>query len=348
MKRAICLFLIFIANGVIADDDVTMPNDPLFNKQWGLHNAESGYDIGALSAWQIERGDKNIAVVVMGTGVNYLHPDLVNNMWKNPREIAANGIDDDNNGYIDDIHGVNAINGTGDPMDDHGHETFVAGIIGAEVNNGIGIAGIMHHVSIIACKFLDKNGAGTTEAAIKCLEYVEDLAKNGDVKIVATNNAWGGGEYDEALERAIKRQRDLGILFVTGAGSQAKNLDHEPVYPASYDVSNIIVVGKMSPNGRHVMSSSTGPNTVHLSAPGAKLMSTWLKDGYKELSGSFSTAYASGILGLIQSQNPFFSYSQLKHILVASAKKLPEEVDQAGYISGGYAHAQAALEYWRF
>jgi serine protease len=324
----------------------TTPNDPLFSKQWGWYNNEYGYDIGALGAWQIEKGSKNIAIVIIGTGVDYTHPDLKNNMWVNPGEIAGNGIDDDNNGYIDDIHGVNVIDGTGDPMDDVGHETAIAGIIGAEANNGIGIAGVMHYVSLIACKFLSASGTGSTHDAIKCFNYVESLAKrnNTGATIIATNNSWGGDSFSAALEEAIQRQRDLGILFVTTAGNDALNLDEHPIYPASYDVANIIVVGKLERDGHHRESGSFGPNTVHLAAPGAGLVSTWINGTYRELSGTFSVAFAAGVLGLIKSHRPTLNWIQLKHQLLVGVKKLPFEEEQRLYISGGYCNALGSLQ----
>lgn len=328
------------------DNNLAIPNDPLFGQQWGLYNPATGHDVNVLKAWQFEKGNKNIAIVVIGSGIDYTHPDLVNNMWVNPGEIAGNGVDDDNNGYIDDIHGINVLDGTGDPMDDHGHETFVAGIIGAEANNGIGVAGVMHHVSLIACKFLSASGGGTTDGAIKCLEYVESLAKRNDtgVTIVATNNAWGGGPFSKNLEEAIERQRDLGILFVTTAGNSGLNLDDNPMYPASYDVANIIVVGKIENDGRHRDSGSFGPNTVHLSAPGYVLVSTWINGSYENINGSASTGYVSGILGLIKSHNPSLSWAQLKHKLMAGVRKLPSLEDQSKYISSGYCDAYNSLQ----
>lgn len=323
-----------------------MPNDPFFSEQWGLDNQDYGYHIDILKAWDIEKGNKNIAIVLIGTGVDYNHPDLKKNMWVNPNEIPGNEIDDDNNGYIDDIHGINAIDATGDPMDDHGHETGMAGIIGAEVNNGIGIAGVMHNVSLIACKFLDRNGAGTLKDALTCLEYVESLAKRSDtgVTIVATNNGWGGSEYNPELYEAIKRQRDLGILFVATAGNEGMNLDKNPSYPMSYDVSNIIVVGKMDTQGNHVDSGCYGANTVALASPGREIKTTWMDGSYEKLSGTFATAFVSGVIGLIKSHDPSLSYSQVKYKLLHSVQPLPVDKDQAYYISGGYLNAFNALQ----
>jgi serine protease len=181
-----------------------LPNDPLFASQWAHRNTQSPYDLGVTKVWHKNRGSKKIAIVIIDTGVDYYHPDLINNIWTNPYEIANNGIDDDDNGYIDDIHGINAITGSGDPMDDNGHGTFMAGVIGAEGNNGLGISGVMHSVSLIACKFLDKNGAGSTENAAKCLDYALVLSKRDiGVTIVATHNTYGGARHSDALFNAI-------------------------------------------------------------------------------------------------------------------------------------------------
>jgi serine protease len=356
MMRIIFLSLLFASMQVYADAYVSMvseptadylaQNDPMFKSQWWLFNEINGYDIGVLEAWQIEKGKKNIAIVVIGTGVDYTHPDLANNMWVNPGEIPDNGLDDDGNGYVDDIHGINAIDQTGDPMDENGHETGIAGVIGAQADNGIGIAGVMQNVSLIACKFLDENGMGSASDAIKCLKYVESLAKRKDtgVTIVATNNAWGGGEYDPDLKKAIEKQRDLGILFVTTAGNSGRNLEDRPVYPASYDVSNIIVTGKMDSEGKHLSFGTWGPNKVHLAAPASSIITTGLNGSYQEISGSSSTGFVSGIIGLVKSHNPSLTWAQLKHKTVAGVEKLPNEDDQKLYISGGYAHALGSLQ----
>src|SRR5580700_10473514 len=180
-----------------------IPNDPLFPLQWGLKNIDSNFDIGVTKAWKIARGNKKIAIVIIDSGIDYTHPDLIKNIWRNPYEIPGNKIDDDKNGYIDDVHGINAITGSGDPMDDHGHGTFIAGVIGAEANNDIGIAGIMHEVSLISCKFLDANGIGRLENAARCLDYVADLAsKNYGVTIVATNNSYCSALPNEVFKKA--------------------------------------------------------------------------------------------------------------------------------------------------
>lgn len=154
----------------------SIPNDPRFDELWGLHNTgQSGgtndADIDASEAWNNLTGDSTFVVGVIDTGIDYNHEDLAANIWVNPNEIAGNGIDDDNNGYIDDVHGINAINDGGDPMDDQGHGTHVSGTIGGVGNNGIGVTGVNWNVKMMGLKFLDKDGSGWSSDAIKALEY---------------------------------------------------------------------------------------------------------------------------------------------------------------------------------
>lgn len=315
-----------------------IPNDPLFGSQWSLKNPQSVYDMGVTGAWQKGRGSSKIAIVIIDSGIDYSHPDLKNNMWVNPHEIANNGIDDDNNGYIDDVHGINVITGSGDPMDDNGHGTFMAGIIGAEGDNNIGIAGIMHDVSLIACKFLDKNGAGSVSDAAKCLDYALDLStREIGVKIVATNNSWGSNSGSVELYKAIERQREAGILFVTSSGSSASSLEESQIYPARYDLSNIIVVAKANKEGRLSSFSNYGQNSVHLAAPGERILSTALNGSYQVWSGSAAAAMVAGLLGLMKSLNEDLSWAQLKFQLLKNTRELSGRSDREKLISGGLA-----------
>ena len=147
--------------------------------------------------WDVNTGSNKVVVVVIDSGVDYTHEDLVDNMWKNPGECPngtceKNGVDDDENGYVDDFHGINSITDSGDPMDDYGHGTHVAGTIGAVGDNGVGIAGVNWDVEIIGCKFLGASGGGTVSSAVKCFNYVKQLKNEQNVNIVATNNSWGG------------------------------------------------------------------------------------------------------------------------------------------------------------
>lgn len=343
LKIFLSAFLL-ICLSAFARESEFIPNDPLFPEQWGLKNNDSSFDIGATKAWPLERGNKGVAIVIIDSGIDYNHPDLVNNIWTNPGEIANNGIDDDGNGYIDDMHGINAITGSGDPMDDHGHGTMQAGVIGAEANNGIGIAGIMHNVSLIACKFLNKNGSGDGSDAIECLNYVTNLAKRDiGVTIVATHNAWGGGQYDDLALNAIQMHQDLGILFVATAGGDAWNLDEHEVYPASYDSANIIVVAKADREGNISRFSSYGPNTVHISAPGQEIITTNINNSYELVSGTVALGFVSGVIGLLKSHYQDLSAAEIKQKILTSAIKLRTPEEQSKIITGGFANAFAAL-----
>lgn len=343
MVKSVLILVSLVAHLHIFAEDSFIPNDPLFESQWGL--ASPGpYHIKAPEAWALEKGSKKVAIVVVDTGIDYTHPDLKNNMWVNPHEIPGNGIDDDGNGYIDDIHGVNVITGSGDPMDDNGHGTFMAGIIGAEGNNGIGIAGVMHNVSLIACKFMDESGIGSTENAIKCLDYVADLAqRDSGVHIIATNNAWGGNLNDETLKAAIKKHQDLGILFVTSAGASGLNIDTHKIYPASFELDNIVVTTPMNSWGTLTFFANYGPNSVHVASPGQSIVSTLPHSQYGFQNGSSATGFVSGVIGLMKSKKPGLNYKEIKQKIVENVSPLASDIDQGRLMSGGFINAARCL-----
>src|SRR4030095_618253 len=183
------------------------PNDPRFGEMWGLHNVgQSGgtpdADIDAPEAWNRTTGSSSVIVAVIDSGVDYNHQDLSSNMFRNVADCNTNGIDDDGNGYVDDCYGIDTANNDSNPMDDNNHGTHVAGTIGAVGNNNRGVVGINWNVQIMACKFVDASGSGTTEAAIYCLEYVKTMKDRG-FNIIATSNSWGGGDFSQALADAI-------------------------------------------------------------------------------------------------------------------------------------------------
>ena len=186
-----------------------IPDDTRFTEQWALNNTGQvggavDADIDAPEAWDITTGSDSVVVAVIDTGVRYIHPDLVANMWRNEPECTANGIDDDGNGYADDCHGIDTANGDSDPIDDNNHGTHVAGIIGATGNNAQGISGVARNVKILACKALDVGGSGSTADLIQCLDYIADLKSRG-VNIVATNNSYGAFFPDRALMTRSRR-----------------------------------------------------------------------------------------------------------------------------------------------
>ena len=175
----------------------TIPNDENFSHLWGLHNTgQMGWtpdiDINAPEAWDITTGSSSVIVGIIDTGIDYNHPDLIPNLWINPGEVV-DGADNDGNGYVDDVHGINAITASGDPMDDHSHGTHCAGTVGATGNNNLGVAGVNWNVKLIATKFLDATGYGTDADALECIDYLIDLKSSHGQNIVAANASFGGG-----------------------------------------------------------------------------------------------------------------------------------------------------------
>lgn len=288
------------------------PNDALYGNLWGL--GQSGnVDSNASEAWDIHRGTSETIVAVVDTGVEYTHPDLAQNMWRNTNEIPANGIDDDQNGYIDDVYGINSIYSpadprAGDPMDDHYHGTHVAGTIGALGNNSIGVVGVNWAVKIIAVKFLAANGSGSLYDAIESLNYISDLKERKGVNVKVVNNSWGGGGYVSALETAIRRMDQLGIAFVAAAGNSAQNTDVNPAYPAGYNVPNVVSVAAHDSYGNLASFSNYGATKVHISAPGVNISSTVRNGGYGNASGtSMAAPHVAGVLTLLASYRPNLS-----------------------------------------
>jgi subtilisin family serine protease/fibronectin type 3 domain-containing protein len=252
----------------------SMIADPYYGELWGLENngqeikgsqGVEDMDIDMESAWTITTGSEDIVVGIIDSGIYYNHPDLQGIIWTNEGEIPDNGIDDDMNGYIDDIHGWDFYNNDStvfDPYDGDQHATHVAGTIAARWNN-IGVTGIAPKVKIMSLKFLGPEG-GYTSDAILALEY----ARNMGVKI--TNNSWGGGDYSQALEEAIAQS---GMLFVAAAGNEYENSDITPHYPASYECDNILSVASINNQG-YLSDFSNYGLSVDVAAPGETILST--------------------------------------------------------------------------
>ena len=302
------------------DFTAATPNDPDFGKLWGLRNTGSnepkgtagveGSDVNALKAWDITTGSRAIKIAVIDTGVDYNHPDLKGNIWTNTKEIPANGIDDDQNGYIDDIHGYDFANMDSNPMDGNGHGTHCSGTIGATHNNSVGVAGVMSDVSIVAVKFLGDDGSGTLEAAVKAIDYATTV----DVDLMS--NSWGGGGRSEALFEAIKRASDKGIIFTAAAGNSSANNDASPSYPASYETPNMVAVAATTAQNGLASFSSYGRNSVHIGAPGHNILSTVNGGGYDVYSGtSMATPHVSGVLGLLLAKEGRIPHAEMRERL---------------------------------
>ncbi len=246
-----------------------VPSDAAFSddRLWGLRNTGlskgvAGEDIDAARAWDITTGSTSVTVAVFDTGIRYTHQDLKNQMWRNSGEIPGNRLDDDGNGYVDDVFGINVITGSGDPRDDHNHGSHCAGTIGAQANGGGDHVGVAWQVRLMALKFLGADGSGAMSDAVECIEYA--VAKN--VRILS--NSWGGGGASIALENAIRDAGTSGALFVAAAGNSRSNNDVRPFYPASYKLFNILAVAAIGRNGSLASFSNYGAAMVHLAAPG--------------------------------------------------------------------------------
>jgi subtilisin family serine protease len=319
------------------------PNDPSFASQWSLHNSGQsggvpGADIGAVAGWNTLTSASNVVVAIIDSGIRYTHEDLADNMWKNPGEIPGNGLDDDGNGYVDDLHGINSIDRTGEPMDPSGHGTHVAGIIGAVGDNGVGISGVAWRVQLMALRFIDDDGSGATSDAIECIDY----ARQHGAHII--NASWGGGNYSSFMERAIRRARDAGILLVTGAGNDAADIDDDPVYPGSYNFDNIVVVTGTDSSDALAWYSNYGSATVHLAAPGSQIYSTygWSDTAYAHQTGtSMSAPLVAGAFALMRARYPEDDHPLLIERLLAAVNRLPTLEGKT--ISGGRLNIHQAL-----
>lgn len=302
---------------------LVIPHDDRFDEQWALHNiGGSGCvdaDIDAPEAWSIQRSGAKTVVVVIDTGVDYNHQDLAANMWKNPNEIAGNVKDDDNNGYIDDVYGIDVINNDTDPMDDHGHGTHCAGIIGALGNNGIGVCGVNWSAKIMALKFLNNQGGGYVDGAIACMNYALAMKQKNNYPRMVWSNSWGGEGYSQALYDIIKAARDAGVLFVAAAGNDGRDIDVTPTYPAAYDLENIITVGASDSCDKKTSWSNYGGAGVDLFAPGDKILSSLPGNNYDSWSGtSMACPHVAGACALIWSKtaNLTRSWQQIKAFIM--------------------------------
>lgn len=325
----------------------TLPNDPSFPQLWGLNNTgQNGgtpdADIDAPEAWDIATGSSNIVVGVIDTGVDYTHPDLADNIWTNPGETAGDGIDNDGNGYIDDIHGYDFVNNDGDPMDDHSHGTHVSGTIAGRGNNSTGVTGVNWSSEIMGLKFLSASGSGSTFNAIKAVEYATMMKEIYGVNINLTNNSWGGDGYSQALYDAIEASGEAGQLFVAAAGNSGLNSDTNPQYPAAYNLDNIISVAATDRNDNIAIFSNYGATTVDLGAPGVDIYSTVPGNTYDSYNGtSMASPHVAGVAALLWSQYPSLTASEIKDTLLATVD--PIAALDGKTLTGGRLNAYQSL-----
>ncbi|MBN1512802.1 MAG: S8 family serine peptidase, partial [Phycisphaerae bacterium] len=320
------------------------PDDQLL---WGLHTTalDGGpipsdvvfdSDIDAAEAWEVTTGSSDVIVAVIDTGVDYTHPDLIANMWVNTGEIAGNSVDDDGNGFVDDVYGYDFVNNDGDPMDDHYHGTHVAGTIGAVGNNGVNIAGVNWNVRIMAMKFLGSDGRGWSSDAAECVDYAVLMGA------MISNNSWGGGAFDAALLAAINNAGAAGHLFLAAAGNDTINTDLYPHYPSTYALDNIISVAAWGKDAHLAYFSNYGATTTDLAAPGLGIYSLQLGGGIRSLNGtSMATPHVAGVAALLKAVRPDAGPLQIKQWILDGVTPHPNLAGKV--LTGGRLNAVEPL-----
>jgi subtilisin family serine protease len=309
------------ADGQSDPDDIggRKPND-LDKKLWGLHNrGQNGgtidADIDAPEAWAKTTGSNDVVVAVIDTGVDYTHPDLVDNMWTNPGEIAGDGIDNDGNGVIDDIHGYNAYADDGDPMDGHSHGTHCSGTIAGQGNNGKGVAGVAWDAKIMGVKIFSDSGKTSSDAILRGILYA---AKNG-ARI--TSNSWGGGGANDLIKEAFEKSTAFHVM---ASGNNGRNVDRKENYPSGYEMPNSISVAATDRNDKLAGFSNYGKKEVDIAAPGVQTYSTIPNGRYGNKSGtSMATPHVSGAAVLMVANDPDITNEELKSQLMAGAERIP-------------------------
>lgn len=295
------------ANNIISGN-ITTPTDPDFSYLWSIEKVQ------ASKAWDISTGSKDVLVAIIDTGVDYNHEDLRHNMWTNPgesgydiwlRDKRFNGVDDDENGFVDDWRGWDFRDNDNDPMDENRHGTHVAGTIGATPNNGKGISGLAWDVSMVGVRYLGSNNKGRTSDAIKAIRYASKLG------VQITNNSWGSPSYSQALRDAIQEST---ALFVVAAGNDSHSIESNPEYPAAYSLDNILAVGASNREDQKSSFSNFGEYSVDVIAPGSSIYSTVLDNSYEFLYGtSMATPLVTGIAVLIKARYPYLSATEIKN-----------------------------------
>ena len=285
--------------------------DPQLANQWAL---QGDGPMGAASAWsQITGGDVTVAVV--DTGVDLAHRDLAPNLWTNPGEIAGNGIDDDGDGIVDDVHGADFVNGDGDPSDDNGHGTHVAGIVAARGNNGVGVAGLAWRARIMAVKVLGAGASGDMAAVAAGVRYA--VAHGARVINLSLTGPSPGADLGAAVDAAAA----ANVLVVAAAGNTHADDDAIATYPAALDAPNLIAVTSSDKRGALAPSASFGRTTVDLAAPGEEILSTARGGGYEVRSGSsMAAAQVSGAAVLLASARPALGWAGMRAALLGSAR----------------------------
>ena len=322
-------------------------NDPMAQRQWHLNSSKS-FGSSIEEAYKKRHSDKKspLIIAIVDTGIDYTHQDLKDKIWINEDEIPNNNIDDDENGYIDDYYGINTLirdkegKATSNPLDSHGHGTHVAGIIGASQNNGLGVAGIAERVKLMGIRTVPGRG---DEKDVDVIEAFIYAAKQG-AKIIncsfGKNHNEGGKAVKEAIDFIGKQ---YGVLVVAASGNSRRNIDSQPVYPASFENDNLLVVASSSKGNYLSYFSNYGLRNVDLAAPGSSILSTYPGNRYTNLSGtSMASPVVAGIAAEVLSRNPSLNPVNLKKILLSSTHKV--EGFNGKLVSPGRVDLEKALQ----
>ena len=291
------------------------PSDYDAAVMWGLENIE------APAAWTVSTGITSVVVAVIDTGIDLRHPDLASNIWRNPGETAGNGLDDDNSGFVDDVSGWNFAEGDANPADADDHGTHVSGTIGAIGSNGVGVTGVNWSVQMIPMRA--GNRTFESGSTLNALHYVNTLKQLG-VNIVAVNASFGGGSFSAFFRDELIRARDNGVLFIAAAGNDGASNDISPLYPAGYEVANVIAVAALHPGNERSSFSNFGAASVDLAAPGTAIRSTIRNGGYDFFSGTSQAApHVTGAAALVAAANPSLAWDGIRDRILNSVDPVP-------------------------
>jgi subtilisin family serine protease len=328
------------------------PNDTYYGLQWGLNNTGqnvggdpgiAGADIDANLAWDVTTGSASFVVGMADSGIRLTHEDLAANLWVNPGEIPGNRVDDDGNGYVDDVNGWDFYNNDNNPTDDNGHGSHTAGIVGAVGNNGRGIAGVCWNVRLAALKIGNRRGSISLSAAINAIGYCVNKG------IRVSNHSWGGGSYSSSMFSAITSARNAGHLIVAAAGNGGAdgvgdNNDSAPFYPASYNLDNIIAVCATNNDDGLASFSNYGATSVDIGAPGVRIASCYNQSNtsYVYMDGtSMAAPHVTGVAALVWIVNPTWTYAQVRSKILSTARAIPALSGRCA--TGGVVNANNAV-----
>ncbi len=327
--RSIATVVAALAFGVAATP-AHAAADPLLGQQWGLEQSATG----APEAWTQSHG-AGVLVAILDSGVQLNHPDLQRNLWRNPNEIAGNNVDDDRNGYVDDVHGANVKELNGNVEDDNGHGTHVAGIVAAQAGNGVGGSGIAPDATIMAVKVLDANRAGDSSRLAKGIVYAVD--RGARILNVSINGDGTSGDLDAALKYAGSK----GATVVASAGNNSRDIDVTPSYPASNPEPAVLVATATEQAGTLISIANRGVRTIDLAAPGGSILSTARGGGFELRQGtSMAAPFVAGSLALLAAARPDLPQSALRDALTQTA---PRPSLLSGLLGGGSLNVAAAL-----